>query len=322
MDAWGPPEVELDLRVQLAPFDLQYRTIGFGLGAPALREALTFRYSHSPSWEGTLLLDSAGFRRLDVTGAFDLKRLALSGRSRLTLNRRGLHGGRIRLLLGPAASQLGISGTLERTAVDEIEVDIHRKLDERSTLSGTLHIDDGRWTPDLRVHTRLTSIDIASQWRLRQDGLSEHSVRVEMPTPGWGEGTLSGLLTVTGDGRLSEYLEAHGTLSQVPVDLSLALSGFSPQAFAFNWTVQRPPYRLRSGLRWERPDTLAIDLDLAVSAGTVDGRAELGLSPEGLEALELGAEWMIGDLSVSGAARFTPGGLDRLDLGAVLRRRF
>ncbi len=56
-------------------------------------------------------------------------------------------------------------------------------------------------------------------------------------------GTLSGSLTATGDGRVNEHWELDGTLSHLPVEVSLSLNGFTFENFGLNWTAHQPPYR-------------------------------------------------------------------------------
>ncbi len=322
VEAEGRAEVEVDLRVRLERLRLRYQATPYQSERRVAADGkLTVRYQHAPV-DGTITLDGSGVRRGWARGTFRLTRLSLDGHAKASVNRDGFAGGELDLLLGPSDVNLGLTATFDRTALDEIDFTARRRADADSTLSGTLHVEDGAWTPHVHLETQLGKVDLASDWRFEADGVAEQTVKVEMPTRTGRSGTLSGRVMATRAGLAPQRLRLRGTVAQLPMDLSLSLSEFQLDALTLQWTARQPPYRLTSELVLGASGLRRARLDLAVHAAETDWRAEVALGPRGRERLELGATSAFGNLSLSSSARFTTTGLQHVELEAVVRRRF
>lgn len=321
VEAGGQAEIGLDLRVRLEPLRIRYQATPYQAARPTDDGALTLRYRHS-SFDGAVKLDSSGFQRGRAQATFGLNSLALDGRAKASVNRDGLEGGELEFLLGPPDANLGLTAGFDRIAPAKVDLNASQRLGVDSTLSGAIHVEDGAWTPRVHVDTQLGEVDLTSDWRFDADGVSEHAVQFETPTRPGGSGKLGGTVIVTGEGLVKERLELRDVVAQLPVDMSLSLSGLRLDALALQWTARQPPYCLSSELTLDASGLRRAELDLAVDVAEIDWRAEAAFGPPGLDELELGISSSLGNLTLSSSALFTANGFEQLELEAVMRRPF
>jgi len=248
--------------------------------------------------------------------------LLLNGRGRVQVNRNGFGGGELSFHLGPPNYSLELTAGFGRTILDEFDLSLQGGVGSAGALSASIRVEEGAWSSRVRLQTRLNTIDWSSTWRFDRSGLVDQEISVSGLDLPQVSGTYGSSFLITADGLVREHLVLNGAFADIPLDVSLALSGIRFDALALDWTAHEAPFRLNSQVRIDASGFRRASVGLAIHTAWFDGRIELTFNSRGMDTAELRIRLPVGPVTITSTTRLTEKGVEETELEAMARSQF